>query len=199
MNLEERFITINSGNNKEDLDNKSKYFDDVIRILKDSYAPIGGLVSLTDDKEILNPNYIWKLVRRNEDITAVALYKGTLNDRKLVLLGRDKNLDPQAKNDLYMLIKEDIKDKNRFVWGEVSGALEHIFDKFGANTIPSEESTKILARQGKLTTKRDKDHYDRRIGNKIYTKKMIGNVPDKYLDDDKIDSPFLNKWVKEDK
>ena len=192
MKIIERFITAKNGNDEKDLEIKERYFDRVIEILKKSYAPIGGLKSLDQDEEILRPEYIWKLVKRNNDITAVALYKGNMQDRKLVLIGRDADLDPQAKEDLYSLIQEDIRRTERYVWGEVSGALEHIFvDKFKANTVTTKDSYSINKKLGKNIEPIDNYHYNRKIGNDTITKRIVGNVPKKYLDDD-VDSPLLD-------
>lgn len=194
MKLEERFVTIATERNNEEL--KQKYFEQVINILKKSYEKIGGLKSLDSDDEILRPEYIWKLVKRGETITACILYKGTLQDRKLVLAGCDQT--PSGKQDLYKIIQEDIKYPERYSWGEVSDALEHIFLKYGAKTHEFPEIERILSKLGKnIETSDDRLHYKRKIGNTLLKKSLVGNVPNKYLsDEDSIDSEFLKNQLK---
>lgn len=191
MRLQERFITVKN----EDEELKKKYFNQVIDLLKKSYAKIGGLVSLDSDEEILRPEYLWKLVKRGDTITAAILYRGNLQDRKMTLVGTIGT--PEAKRDLYMILSEDIKQLDRNAWGEVSGALEHIYiDKLGGTPRDNAIADKVLAKLGKTVTKHIGDtKYTRRIGNTEYEKTLVGNVPSKYTDDD-VDSSFLSNYKK---
>ena len=194
MKLNEHFITAWN----EDTDLKQKYFDQVINILETSYKSIGGLVSLENNEEILKKNYIWKLVVRSDKVTACVLYKGVGDNRKIALAGTDGST--QGKNDLNMILKEDIKLLNRGVWGELSGALEHTYvDKLGGMVFPavvSKEIMKLLGKQVEVQTKPFKDvvkgkgvelqpdsrHYIRDIGGKPHRKAIVGNVPMLYID-----------------
>lgn len=194
MELNEKFVTAWN----EDIEMKKKYFDKVIKILKDSYKSIGGLVSLDGDEEILKKNYIWKLVVRGESVSACVLYKGLGDNRKIALAGTDGTT--QGKNDLNMILKEDIKLLDRGVWGELSGALEHTYiDKLGGIAFPavvSKEIMKLLGKEIEIQTKPIKDiikgrevelqpdnkHYIRNIGGEPHRKVLVGNVPPLYTD-----------------
>lgn len=175
----ERYLTIVNE------DEKKEYLDDVWNILQFSYAPIGGIASIQNPEELLNDKYFWKLVRKNNKIVAVTIYKGGYSSRKIALGGSDGT--PEGKQALFNMCREDASRIERGAWAEVSGAMEHIYIfKYGATPIPAELSVKILNDLGKEVKSISKDgyHYTRRIGNRDYEKIMMGNVPEKYRTDD---------------
>lgn len=194
MRLNEHFVTIWN----EDIKEKRKWFDEVINILKESYKSIGGLASLEKDEEILEKQYIWKLVTRQGHVSACVLYKGVEDNRKIALAGT--NGTSPGKEDLNMILKEDIKLLDRGVWGELSGALEHTYvDKLGGIAFPAvvaKEIMKLLGKQVEIQTKPYKDiiigkevelqpdnkHYIRNIGGTPHRKVVVGNVPSLYID-----------------
>ena len=180
MNLIEHFVTAWNNDNKT----KGLYFNDVIDILEKSYEPIGGLISLPDRKEILNSQHIWKLVTRNNKVTACIIYKGKANNRKLILAGTDGS--KQGKEDLKLILKDDIRDLRRGTWGELSGAMEHIYlDTLKGNAVPKEISSAIMQVLGKdaraVSDNSDKIHYTRTIGGQKHQKAMVGNPPKEFV------------------
>lgn len=180
--IAEHYVTVPNS----DIEQKKKYFDDVVNIIDYSYRNIGGAKQFSSLDEILSDDYLWKLVRKNGKIVACCIYKGNYNNRKLSVAGSDgTSIGKQA---LYDLWDEDIEMIERGMWAEVSEAAEHILLKKGVVKIPAEIAAKILHDRGKevLSIEDDGYHYTRRIGNHELTKLMVGNLPakyKKYLDD----------------
>ena len=116
------------------------------------------------------------MVRRNGIITAAVIYKLKLG-RKVFLAGQ--NGTAQGKSDLFKIMSEDLAQKDRNAWQEVSEAPEHILlNKLGGTPIPNYIAKKVLEDDGKPVLRLDPDgfHYDRKIGNDVYTKVMVGNI-----------------------
>lgn len=177
--LYERYLTITEESEK------LQYLDDVWKILTFSYAKIGGIASIQNKEQLLDSKYFWKLVRKNNKIVAVTIYKGSYTNRKLALGGSDGT--PEGKQAFFNMCEEDATRVERGTWAEVSGAMKHIYIfKYGATPIPADLATKILNDVGKevLSISKDGYHYTRRIGNQNYEKIMMGNVPQKYRTDD---------------
>ena len=171
--LKEHYVTI-----WDQREEKEKYLDVVWDILQFSYAKIGGVQGTTKE-ELLNPEIMWKMVRRNNKIVSVVMYK-TTGGRKVVLAGSDGT--PEGKKGLYDTLAEDIKLQDRNTWAEVSGAMEHIYiNKLGGIPIPNDKAEKVLKQLGKEINKlEDGYHYTRIIGDSEHTKIMVGNLPAKY-------------------
>lgn len=168
--LNEHFVTVLS----DDIENRRKYVDEVRNIFEKSYADIGG--TNADKDELLMPDIMWKLVRRNEKIAAAIAYKMRYG-RKAFLAGSDGTTD--GKRDLIKIMKEDLDIKDRGAWVEVSGAPEHIYlDKLGGVPIPNVLAKEILEADDKKVLELNSDgyHYTRNIGGKPYEKIMVGNI-----------------------
>ena len=167
LNLNEHYMNLWG-----DDEAKILYLDEVWELIDKSYRDIGGCSK--SKEELLEPQYLWKMVRRGSKITAVTIYKS--NDlRKLVIAACDGT--PRGKNDLYSILKEDISEVGRGVYGEYSGALEHLVNKFGANPTPVDIAEKILNGMNKDIISKDPDgfHYTRLINGIPRTKIMFGN------------------------
>lgn len=87
---------------------KEKYKDEVFGILTSSYAPIGGLKGngFHNADDMIKNIPMWKLVRKNSKIVAVAMYKDK-NGRKRVAVGSDGT--PAGKDGVASIFREDFQ------------------------------------------------------------------------------------------
>ena len=71
-------------------------------------------------------------------------------------------------------MKTKIEDhEHKRAWGEVSGKVSSIHKKIGTPDIPSKKAGKLLGK--KVKPHADGVHYDRKLGDKMHTKKMVGH------------------------
>ena len=155
--------------NKEDM---SKYIDEVYDIMVKSYESIGGFLTANSPQELQNKTDLIKIIKRQGKISAVSCYKVSNNQRKLICGGTDGT--ERGKNDLYMIINEDIKQIYRNAYAEVSGKLEHIYLKRGANIIPNNVVSLIIDKE--IEPDPDGFHYYREIMGQKIKKLLVGNV-----------------------
>lgn len=166
---------------QNDREKKEQYADVVMDILDKSYANIGG--AHTSKDEIVGDNIYWKLVKRDGKIVAASLYKIQGDNRKLMVCGSDGS--KQGKDELKKILLDDVTLTARGAYAEVSEAIEHIMvDKYNCKKVPVDVAEKVLAALPNpkkiLDKKEDGYHYDRKIGNDVYTKIMVGNVPKEF-------------------
>lgn len=193
--LLEHFVTLFDSD--QDTQKKEEYLDQVWNILQESYKSIGGLANISDADELLNSEYIWKMVTKNKKVLAVQLYKTKGGGRKIFCGGCLGT--PEGKSAFYKLASEDVKRLERDAWAEVSGSMEGVYIfKLGATPIPADVSEKILNDMGKsiISVSDDGFHYTRKIGGKPYEKIMFGNVPKKYrtVDWEETSKGYKNKY-----
>lgn len=176
-----RFIVEHYLTFKENKEDKDKYLDKVWDLLEKSYASKGGIKGCVKE-DLLSPNILWKLVRKNGDIVAVSIYKVIGDTRKAIAAGTD--MTSLGKESLYSIIAEDVTETNRKVWAEVSGAPEHMFKKKGAEMFPADLAEKVLKNLGKDIISKSDDgyHYTRLIDGIPYEKVMVGQLPICILD-----------------
>ena len=200
--LLEHYVTL-WNDNDEDYEKKLKFLDQVWDVLSLSYKNIGGIASMQNKEDLLDPRMMWKLVTKNGKVLAVNIYKVSGGSRKLCAGGT--NGTPEGKEAFYKMCREEVKRIERNSWGEVSGSMEGVFlYKLQATPIPAETAANILRDKGKEILNIDKDgfHYTRNIGGKPYEKIMFGNVPEKYRtknwnDDSKKYRDTYNKYTSE--
>lgn len=176
MIILEHFVTLFDND-----DRKEEYLDQVWDILQDSYRSIGGIANISEPEELLDEDYIWKLVTKHKKVLAVQIYKRKSGGRKIFCGGCLST--PEGKAAFYKLALEDVKRLERDAWAEVSGSMEGVYIfKLGATPIPADMSKRILNDMGKdvISVSNDGFHYTRKIGGKPYEKIMFGNVPEKY-------------------
>ena len=161
--LIESFVNITSTQDKD------KYLDIVWNMLQTAYEPIGGFKSSTKES-LIRETDMWKLCRRNNNITSLLLY---VNKKGHKLIGGATNGTSEGKKDLYKMIDEDIKFKR--AWAEVSGAMEHLYIKFNANKIPNTEAEKVLGKHI-ISLNPDGLHYTRLIAGHPHEKMLVGNI-----------------------
>ena len=164
--LNERFITAANNNDM------SKYIDIVWDMLQAAYKDIGGFLTAKSKNELIKKSSLWKLVRRNNKIVAVAIYTSKKGGRKLIAVAC--NGTNEGKDALYSILKEDIKMMDqRQVWAEVSGKMEHLYNKFGGVVVPSKYIQDILADK-EIFNQKDDGHYSRNIKGEPHEKIIYG-------------------------
>lgn len=181
--LFEHYVTLFDSDS--DMTKKEEYLDQVWSILQDAYAAIGGIANIDEKEELLDEDFIWKLVTKNKKVLAVQLYKRKGGGRKIFVGGCLPTED--GKKAFYNLASEDVKRLERDAWAEVSGSMEGVYlFKLHATPIPAEKAAKILGDMGKkiISISNDGFHYTRKIGGKSFEKIMFGNVPKQYRTDD---------------
>ena len=171
--LEERVLSI--GINKEHEHHREKHRNEIHDIIHKSYKSIGGYSghdsgSKSESKAIHHDisHSMIKAVKRNGKISAAALYKKQ-HGRKSIASGTDGS--SQGKSDFVKTKVEDHEHKR--AWGEVSGRVADIHKKIGTPDIPSSRAKKLTGKAVK--PHKDGVHYDRKIGDKMHTKKMVGH------------------------
>lgn len=156
--------------NKEEME---KYKDVVWDILQSAYKDIGGLAGMDNADQLIKDSDFWKMVRKNGKIVAVRCYTFKRGGRKSCYSGSDGT--KEGKDAVKGMIKDDIRLTDREFWAECSGAMEHIYLKYGAIPVPAEMAQKIMA--DKKFEKIDDDglHYERKIGDKVHKKLLVTN------------------------
>lgn len=156
---------------------REQYMEQFIKILQNSYKNVeGGYSGLGSGtvaersaiKDDLNLNLI-KATVRDGKITTLTVYKDK-NGRKIIACGTDDT--PQGKADFMRLKTEDHTMAR--AWAEASGAVENLLKKIGMPTVPSSLAAKLT---GKEILRHDVNgtHYDRKIGNDVHTKTILGH------------------------
>jgi hypothetical protein len=153
-------------------EDKKKYMPLVWNMMQKSYVKAGGFHSADSPEDLANKSKLWKLHRKNGEITAAVIYKDA-HGRKVIAGGT--NGSEEGKHGLMHINSEDIT-KHR-AWGEFSGAMEHLMLKHGAKYISHAHVERLT---GKSVLKKHDDgvHYDRDIGGHTHTKALMG-YPDK--------------------
>lgn len=162
--LSEHFVNLHT------TDQKEQYKDQVWELLQAAYAPIGGYKGAVNADELAQTPGLWKLSRRNGKIVAAAIYKDT-HGRKTIAVGTDGS--QAGKRDFHIIKNEDLKHKR--MWVEASGAIERVFQKANAITIPNKFAG-ILTGKEILELNPDGVHYTRLIGGYPYEKIIFGFV-----------------------
>lgn len=167
--INEHFVNIFPNKDRQDVE---MYKDEVWDILQQSYKPIGGLLGVDTIDDLIADSDMWKLVTKGGKVVAVFCYTFKRGGRKSMLGGTDGT--EEGKRWFYKMIDEDIRNVDRAQFAEVSGVMEHIFKKRGANPIPGIVAQRILSDK-QLEILEDGFHYRRMIGGQLCTKIMYGN------------------------
>jgi hypothetical protein len=173
--LLEKFLTVLPSTSK---DEQLKYAKEVWPMIDDAYRYIGGLAGIKTydkfvDEFINNPDdeFIWKLVKRGSDITAVVIYKMKNGGRKSVALACLPT--PRGGNDLNMILSEDMRLKERGAWAEVSGKALGKFLNMGAMIIPNSVANVLLPNK-EIQPLEDGYFYKRFIKGEPHVKMIVG-------------------------
>ena len=156
------------------------YIDEIYEILINSYKNIGGLKTYKNKKDFIDKAKFAKIVKYNNKIIAVAIYRRIEYSFKMVAIGCINN--NLGKNALQEIIKDDIKNYKLHYWCEVSGAIEHYFKKYNGYPIINKFVYQILnISEDKIRLCEDNVHYEREIGfkdNREWYQKMIYGFKD---------------------
>lgn len=151
----------------------ANYIEEVYDILVKAYEDLdGGFLTADSPEKLIEKCDLIKINKRGGKISAVSCYKVTKFGRKIICGGTDGT--DRGKADLFSIIKEDITEKHRNTYSEVSGALEHIMKKYGGMPIPNYLVSEIIGKE--ITPDPNGFHYTRKIGNKNIRKVLVGNV-----------------------
>lgn len=158
MILLERVISI--GFKPEHERYREEYRNQIHDIIRNTYKGIGGYVGLghgTQEEsdaihDAISSNNM-KVVRRGNSVSAVKIYKD-MHGRKSIAGGQNGSM--QGKRDYAKLLHDDHKQQR--AWAELGGAPNHIADKMGVPTIPSNQAEKILGKPVEIVSP---THYKR--------------------------------------
>ncbi len=160
--LVERYINLFG---KEEI---SKYIDEIWDILQRTYKPFGGFKTASSKEELLDKTDLAKLVRKDNKIVAVALYRDQ-RGRKSIAKGSDGSLI--GKESVKKIYQEDIK-MNRS-WGEFSEKAELFLLRIGGIPIPNTLAAELTNKEI-LSKDPNGFHYTRLIQGKPIKKILIG-------------------------
>jgi hypothetical protein len=169
--LAEHYVTTDNSEEKQ------KHLQHAHDMIRASYKSIGGYSGLGHGsekeseaikKDIMDPDVIMKLHRKNNKPHSVMLYKKK-HGRKLVAAGT--NGTDEGKKSLNKTISADSKEHR--AWGEVSHAMEHLYKKHGMPAVHNKHAERLT---GKTINHIDDDgeHYSRTIGDKPHVKSIRG-------------------------
>lgn len=176
--ITERFITVLPADSKEE---QLNYAKSVWPMIDDAYRYIGGLAGIKTYDEFVaefvdndKDNFLWKLVKRGSEITAVKIYKLSNGHRKSVAMACAPT--HQGGADLNMILSEDMRIKERGAWAEVSGRALGKYLNMGALIIPNAMAAELL--QGKeIEPLKDGYFYKRLIKDEMHVKLIVGFPP----------------------
>lgn len=151
-------------------DEKQKYAKPVWDMLQTAYEPSGGFGSAASIEELIDKTALWKLVVRDGNISALAIYKDS-QGRKGIASASDGSF--QGKKDYRMIRQDDIKLKRS--WAEVSGGPEAIIKKLKGEPLPNKFAP-ILTGKKILNYNDDGIHYTRLIAGVPREKVIYGFV-----------------------
>lgn len=170
--------------NLHSTDEKLPYAAQVWDMLQRSYKKVGGFKSSTSPEELANDPGYWKLVRRGDKITAVAIYKKISNTQNFKSIGiaTETEFNPETGeykatarglNDFNMVKAGDLKTNRS--WVEVSGPAEKAMARAGAKPV-SNKYAEFLTGKKIIELNKDGYHYTRLIQGKPYEKIIVGFV-----------------------
>ena len=148
----------------DDKDKIIKLLPDVISLVNKTYEPIGGYYGTTDIERLIRTTSLVKVVKDiNGKVVACAYYRNMHNSFKLQAYGNDGT--QYGKDGVKAIIKSDVSPYTNWIWGEVSGAIEHYFKKFEGYPLPNSFVAEVLKKNpDDIELSRDGFHYKRKIG-----------------------------------
>lgn len=182
--ITEHFLTLTK---KEDM---KKYGEEVWDILQKSYAYIGGIAGINSIDDLIEDTDLWKLVRRDNKITAIKAYKLKNGGRKSNCGGTDGTI--QGKKDIMKIYQEDGLMKDRHQYGEYSGKAVSTVLRTGGIPVPAAIAQSILEPK-KIEICQDGWFYIRKLGDgKSHHKLMVGNLPNGKYNDEKPSEELIH-------
>lgn len=157
-------------------DNFDKWKDPVYKLLCKAYAPIGGLLGVNNADQLVQDSDMWKLDTDKGKIKAAAIYTFKRGGRKLVACGTD--FTPEGKAKLYKIIQDDLAIRDG--WAEVSGKMEHIYQKQAEqlDLAPVPNDIAEILMKGKRFIQKNTDgyHYTRLIAGQPHEKIIYAGI-----------------------
>lgn len=163
----------------DDIDKIKSLLPAVIDLVKSTYRPIGGYYGNTNVNKLSRSISLIKIVRNDAgNIASCAFYRNVNGSFKLQAYGNDGT--QFGKDGVKAIVKSDISPYTNWIWGEVSGAIEHYFKKFEGYPLPNEFVVNVLHKNpDDIELLDDGFHYRRKIGaNSNATEKVIYGFPD---------------------
>lgn len=169
----------------KDIETRRKYSKEVWDMVERAYAYMDGLSGCETYEKFVKKyvedekgkDLLWKCVKRGNKITAIKIYSLTKQGRKSILMASDGT--KEGDKDLCMILREDIKLKDRNAWSEVSGSALGKSLKLGSIPLPAHMLYEILPNKinsGEIKfIDNDKYFYRRLLNGKWHTKMLIGN------------------------
>lgn len=149
---------------------KQKYAPEVWDMIQKSYAKIGGYKGVSSVDELIDDSDLWKMVRKNDKIVALTIYKDKFGRKSIVSATDGTDIGKKALFDLWL---EDLKLHRS--WSEVSGRAAEIKLKQGFKPVPNKYAAQILNKDVKSLNP-DGYRYTRLISGIPYEKIIVGNV-----------------------
>jgi len=129
-----------------DIETRRVMADDIFEILNTAYDEIGGFKSFKDMERFINDSYLWYItydgpqpIDNDLDINRILAVSVFRKNHGLKMVGMAANRFPNfkkgsdARNNAKQKARSAIEEHIRFVskigWAEVSGRLEHLFEK----------------------------------------------------------------------
>ena len=194
--VQERVLNLFNDNEKH-LDVRKQYALDVWNMLQVAYADIGGIKGngFGSVEDMIEKIPFWKLVRKNDKIVSVVMYKGK-QGRKMVAIASDGT--EAGKLGLGTILKDDLDPSDVHNFKSGSRAYFEISDKplsllkkvAGMRTLKSmarsfKEVERIQFEDEIVRPPKDDPHferfpelreffYQRELGGKMHTKIMFG-------------------------
>ncbi|MBR6067820.1 MAG: hypothetical protein IKP45_08460 [Bacteroidales bacterium] len=151
------------------MDNESDYafikqnIDVIWNILQDGYRDMGGYKGLESKRDLLKKSTMVKLGFYDSEIIAVDIFNGYLGGNKSVGITCYKDINHDAGKLLVeMIIEENIKRWDEWIWAEVSGKIEHYYKKYGGLSV-SDKYIPIYLPSITYKLEGDGFHYHRRF------------------------------------
>ena len=174
-------IEVVSISNKDQI---AKLLPEVIDLVNKTYEPIGGYYGTTDIERLVRTTSLVKIVKdTNGKLVACAYYRNMHNSFKLQAYGNDGT--QHGKDCVKEIIKSDVAPYTNWIWGEVSGAIEHYFKKFEGYPLPNSLVVEVLKKNpDDIELSKDGFHYKRKIGkNSEATEKVVYGFPSQDIAD----------------
>lgn len=161
-----------------------KLLPEVIDLINKTYEPIGGYYGTTDIERLIRTTSLVKAIKDIDGkLIACAYYRNMHNSFKLQAYGHDGS--HKGKAGVKAIIKSDVAPYTNWIWGEVSGVIEHYFKKFEGYPLPNSLVAEVLKKNSDdITLSKDGFHYKRKIGaNESATEKVVYGFPNQDIAD----------------
>ena len=146
----------------------------LFKLIDDAYKSIGGHPNYTSPNDVVDregdAHYMVIDLDDDPEIDAVITFKDKPQGKKYASMGHDGS--KAAKSQSINKIATDLKSQGFFI--EVSGVLKDIMIAKGGPQITDNNVIKAVLK-GKDIDLNDDGTYQRKIGNKTFTKALFGN------------------------